>query len=387
MKAKQFLSFIFIMAISHSLSAQVYKCENDAGDINFSDEPCARGETAERLNWLKGATGKKTAQQQKSTRKKNTSQAKRTAQKASKNNKAYVLLSLLTTTQLELETATLRSSLDGVKSDAPELLLSDGITVDFLKLDKMIITYKLGDESLQVRFIMADGYEEVKTIHQPYPLISGAARIGSFSKSLQDIKQIQFFNSGKLRAEAEKRAVRQKNQSVSVKKKTPARKETSPVVELDLSYQLSESEKKQALAASHDNKKITKTPVIKVLDRSGGKNIAVRDLKPEKPRAAIEVNFVNDNKIILQREMLSSTKGAQKSRPGYFLLADKQQIPYQDISSIKIRPTSKQLLVAVKLKTKEIKMEVMSPPFTRIIGHSSSGKFDYSLLEIKAINF
>lgn len=394
MMAKQFLSVIFFLLISQSLSARVYKCENDAGDINFSDEPCARGETTEQLDWLKGATGKK-PQKKKPSHQSSSSQAKRVAQKARKNNQAYVLLSLLTTTQLELETATLRSSLDGELSEAPELLLADGITVDFLKLDKIIITYRLGDDSLKVRFIMADGYEEVKILQPPYPVISGAARIGSFRKSLQDIKQIQFFNSAKLLAQAQRKSAASKTKkhvSSQTKKlkasssKIPVRKEKSPVVELDLTYQLSESEKKKAMSASQPHASHSKKPVIKVIDRSGANKMSA--VRSAKHLSAIQVNFVNDNKVNLQREQLASSKGKLKSRPNHFILSDKLQIPYNDISSIKIRPASQQLLVAVKLKSKEIKMEAMTSPFTRITGNSSSGKkFDYSLLEIKAINF
>ena len=51
--------FIFFLLLSHLAQAQVYKCENNLGEINFSDEPCAKGETGERLKWLKGAAAKK----------------------------------------------------------------------------------------------------------------------------------------------------------------------------------------------------------------------------------------------------------------------------------------------------------------------------------------
>ncbi|WP_198264955.1 DUF4124 domain-containing protein [sulfur-oxidizing endosymbiont of Gigantopelta aegis] len=135
---KQCLSFIVFFFFSASLSAQVYKCEDDFGNTNFSDQPCAKGETSERLDWLKGATS--TKKQPKAVKKKRTTQAQKTAKKAKKNNQAYVLLSLLTTTQLELETATLRSSQDGDMSDSPELKLDDGITVDLLRVKKILLS-------------------------------------------------------------------------------------------------------------------------------------------------------------------------------------------------------------------------------------------------------
>ncbi|MCK5648231.1 MAG: hypothetical protein KAI22_05075, partial [Gammaproteobacteria bacterium] len=137
-------------------------------------------------------------------------------------------------------------------------------------------------------------------------------------------------------------------------------------------------------ADARKKKKITvassaKKPAIKVVNK---KSVNHSQL------STIQVDFVNEEKMFLQREALSSSKGNQKSRGQHFLVSDKEQIPYKAIKTIKVRPTTKnQLLVAVELKTKEIKMEVMSPPFTRIIGKTESGAFDHSLLEIKSISF
>ncbi len=376
------IGFIFFLLLSHSVQAQVYKCENGMGEINFSDEPCAKGETGERLKWLKGAASNKKS---KRSAYGVPAGAKKTAKKARKDNKAYVLLSLMTTTQLELETASLRSTLKGKTSDVAELLLPDGITVDLLKVDKIIITYKLGRGEVRARFVMADGYEEVKTIKKPFPVISGEAKIGRFSKSLQDIKQIEFFNSKKLLKTAGKKSL--KNQSSAKKKplagkkplanKEPSANKESPVIELDLSHQVpsADARKKKKITVASSAKK----PAIKVVNK---KSVNHSQL------STIQVDFVNEEKMFLQREALSSSKGNQKSRGQHFLVGDKEQIPYKAIKTIKVRPTTKnQLLVAVELKTKEIKMEVMSPPFTRIIGKTDSGAFDHSLLEIKSISF
>ena len=391
------LSFTVLLfwAMNQALWAQVFKCEAENGKISFSDEPCAKGESSSRLNWLKGATstGKK-----KYKAKKKVSRESKTAKKAKKENEAYVLLSLLTTTQLELETASLRSSLNGERSDAPELILSDGIIVDLLKVDKIILNSKYAREGIQARFIMDDGYSEVKILKKPYPVISGSAKIGRFSKSLDDIKQIEFFNSKKL---LKLRAKQQKKQHLAKEKASPTKikkaeaKKThskskpkpspkvasvntqsdTPVIELDLTAQVA----KEMTTAK-------KKPQVKVVAKSQSTTKTQPVISPETP---ISVRFTNDKVMALKKQGLSSSKGKQKKTEQYFILSEKEKIAYADIKAIKIRPTSNKasLIVAIELKSKEIRMEVMSRPFTRIIARSRSSRFDHSLLEIKAINF
>ncbi len=371
---------ILLLLISHSVQAQVYRCENDAGQINFSDEPCSKGETSSRLNWLNNAASPK--KKNKSATKRS-SQANKTAIKAKKNNEAYVLLSLLTTTRLELETASLRSSYEGQESQAPELILPDGIIVDLLRMDKIILTSQYGKEGIKARFVMADGYEEIKQLKAPYPVISGAAKIGRFSKSLQDIKLIEFFNSKKLlkdRADKTGKKPLAAPKLLANKKQTNYQQKSAkvdndvPVIELDLS---SEVVAEKTSTAGNDVK-----PRIKVLEKK-------TDSRTQAKTSDVQVLFVNDTKTILKNTMLASAKGSQKSRAQYFIVSEKIQFPYNEIKRIKIRPTANKssLLVAIELKTKEIKMEVMSPPFTRITGQSHSGRFDHSLLEIKSISF
>ena len=84
-----------------------------------------------------------------------TSRSQRAAQKAEKNNEAYVLLSLKTTTQLELETNSLRSTLYDEVTELPELVLSDGIIVDLLIVNKILISHKYGEKQLHVKFIIS----------------------------------------------------------------------------------------------------------------------------------------------------------------------------------------------------------------------------------------
>ncbi len=371
---KQFvgLVFLFVLGLSYSVQAQVYRCENKIGEIKFSDEPCSRGESSERLNWLNDTPSRKKYRNKRTSS--NTIQAIKTSKKAKKNNKAYVLLSLLTTTQLELDTATLRSSLNGETTEVPELILSDGIKVDLLRVQKIKIIHQYGKADLQVRFIMDDGYEEVKKMDKPFPVISGAAKIGRFSKSLEDIKQIEFFNSTILLKEVGKKIVKNKKVTSAKplesekpkQKKSLQKKNEVPVIELDLSHQL---------------------PQKKILPHKDNVKIAEKDKKAPQ-LAGIQVDFVNKKKMTLQRNTLASAKGSQKSQGEIFIFSDKEKIPFDEIQSIKVRSTGKnQLLVAVKLKTKEIKMEVMSKPYTRIIGKTASGSFDHSLSEIKSISF
>ena len=369
--------FLVVLGLSHSVQAQVYRCENNIGAIRFSDEPCSKGEVSERLNWLKD-TGSRKKYSKKPTSS-NTTQAKKTAKKAKKNNEAYVLLSLLTTTQLELETSSLRSSLNGKTTEVPELILSDGITVDLLRVQKIIVTHQYGKTKLQMRFIMDDGYEEIKAMHKPFPVISGSARIGRFRKSLQDIKQIEFFNSKMLLKELGNKVPQNKSSSITkpmVKKALPKKDEVS-VIELDLTHQLPQ---KKVIPLKNKQKEV----------KNSSQTSKKRVPKPQKASQTtdIQVDFVNKKKMILHRNDLASAKGSQKSRGARFIFSNKETIPFTEIQSIRVRPTGKnQLLVAVKLKTQEIKMEVMSTPYTRIIGKTATGSFEHSLSEIKSISF
>lgn len=379
MCSKWCAGFIIFLFLCHPVQAQIYKCENDRGEIKFSDERCTKDETGERLKWLKGTAA---AKKSKRSAYGVSAGAKNTAKKSRKDNKAYVLLSLLTTTQLQLETASLRSTLDGETTDVPELLLPDGITVDLLKVNKIILSYKYGRNEVQARFVMADGYEEVKIIKKPFPVITGESKIGRFSKSLQDIKQIEFFNSKKLLKTTGKKSQKKQSSARKAHKKNnqpsanqqPSVNKQPPVIELDLSHEVPSADKKKMTVES-----TAKKPEVKVVNK---KSVNHSQL------STIQVDFVNNKKMILQRDSLNSSKGSQKSRVQHFIVSDKEQIPYEAIKTIKVRPTAKnQLIVALELKTKEIKMEVMSPPFTRIIGKTDSGAFEHSLLEIKSISF
>lgn len=402
---KSLALIIFMLFMPHSVQAQVYKCENDAGEVKFSDEPCSKGEASSRLNWLNNAASPK--KKKKSTSAKALSASKKTAEKARKNNEAYVLLSLLTTTRLELETASLRSAYEGESTQAPELILPDGVTVDLLKVNYISLTSQYGKEGIKVRFVMDDGYEEIKILKKPYPVISGEAKIGRFKKSLQDIKRIEFFNSQKLlkartdkaggkrlaskepsadkEPSANKKASASKQNSAKkmpLVDKTPLTAEESaqnvsndlPVIELDLSDQEADEKK--------STRQISAKPQIRVVENK-------KQIKTEAKAAGVQVYFVNDKNIILQKNTLTSSKGRQKSRVQSFIVNEKNQIPYHEIKQIKIRPTANKssLIVAIELHTKEIKMEVMFPPFTRVHGRSQSGKFNHSLLEIKSISF
>ena len=369
------LLMIMSQVMSHTVQAQIYKCENSVGDINFSDEPCSKGEASTRLNWLKSTPAAK--------RKKPSSsgvyaQAKKTAAKARKNNQAYVLLSLLTTTRLELETATLRSSLGDAATEAPELLLPDGITVDLLKVDKILFSRTYGKTGLRARFIMADGYEQEVIIHKPYPVISGESKIGRFSKSIEDIKQVEFFNSKKLLKARGKKTVPKQNKKAGTGKTAvaAAAREKPAVIELDLSHE----EMPPAGSSKKTLHKNAAKPEIKVL--------------PSKQAPAVSNNkaqviFVDDRQTWVLKASLGSSRNSKKSASQRFILNDREQIPYDQIKTIRVRPTAdrSKLVVAVALKSGEIKMENMLKPFTRILGNTGSGTFNHSLLDIKSISF
>lgn len=406
---KSISGFVLLLIFSQAVQAQIYKCENDAGEIIFSDEPCAKNEASTRLKWLKNTPASK--KKPISSNRGSSSRAKQTAKKARKNNQAYVLLSLLTTTQLELETATVRSSLDENTTDAPELLLPDGITIDLLTVDKILLAPARGKGGLQVQFIMDDGYEEIKIINQPYPVISGEAKIGRFSKSLADIKRIEFFNSKKLlKLRGDKRA-HKKNKKTTTGKKTiesRGKAEETPVIELDLSHEVMAGEKSTgqitAPVKTYDGQsEINRAkPAVKVV---ADKNLQVKKLSPEYRQKAkkntgtkklsfstvakAQVNFVNDTKSWLLKSSLGSSRSSQKADGQSFILNNREHIPYDKIKSIRVRPTAdrSKLVVAVALKSGEIKMENMSKPFTRIVGRTASGTFNHSLLEIKSISF
>ncbi len=301
-------------------------------------------------------------------------------------------------------------------------MLPDGIVVDLLDVDKMLINYKLGADELKVHFIMHDGYEETPIIKKPFPLLSGEARLGSFSKSLEDIKQIEFFNSQKLR---KKRDRRQKQKKLAEKNKqkslgdNPARKQAAknkeevPVIELDLSNEVTPDKNAQVKEFTNipgsktvSNRSVQNPPTAHIVETTPApkpkpkprikvvpKNEPVTDI-PKPVIHSVEgkrlpLVFANGKTTFLKRGTLSSRKGDKAAPPGLFILNSKEQIPYTQIKSIRVRPTADKssLVVAVALKRGEIKMENMSRPFTRIHGHSDKGEFDHSLLDIKSINF
>jgi|GEM_PF-3462948 len=398
-----FITFLLLFIIQ-PVTAQVYKCESPSGQINFSDESCSKGETGHRLNWLDGTTSTK----KKKLKKINSQQiqAKKTAAKARKNNQAYTLLSLLTTTQLELETVSLYSSYQQEKTKLPELILPDGLIVDLLKVDKIIISSQYGKNAIKVHFIMANGYEQTVNLQKPYPVLHGAAKIGRFSKSLGDIRRIEFFNSKKLlkvRArQAQKKIQQVKKSSVTrksqlqgeassinekqslEKSKQKLSKEDVPVIELDLSQQVADEQKQDDASA-----KIKIVPLEHKTALQVGQLKHRTATKSGNETSVIQVLFVNDKKMQLHHNGLSTTKGHSKSQGAKLILNDNKQIAFAAIKRIKIRPTANNLslLVAIELTTKEIKMEVMLPPFTRILGQSMTGKFNHSLLELKSISF
>ncbi len=365
--------------------AVVYKCEDNNDNIIFSDEPCKKGQSSTKVRWLKNTHSAKSAKKTKIL-----TPEQKTARKAKKNNQAYVLLSLLTSTKLELETKSLRCTLGGDTTAQPELLLSDGLSIDLLEVDKMTISYKLGQDELKVHFIMQDGYEETRTIKKPFPVISGEARLGRFSKSLEDIKQIEFFNSKKLRKKQNKHDRIAHKKTPPVKKVSrPAKADEVPVIELDLSGDVAPgSANKQVQEFTNISKSNNpqKQPQIKVVAKN---NPGLKPVIPDVQGKRLPVIFANDKSTFLQRGTLSSRKGEMSAPQGIFILNNREQIPYARIKSIRVRPTAdrSKLVVAVALKEGEIKMENMSKPFTRIQGKTSSGNFDYSLLELKSISF
>lgn len=402
-----FLVLLLLMSFSQLIQAQVYRCETDSGNIVFSDEPCARGDTSTRLDWLKTTPSSKSKKQ---GTKRAQQQAKKTAQKAKKHDESYVLLSLLTTTQLELETASLRSKLEDEKTELPELILPDGIIVDLLMVEKMEMTYRLGKNDMRVRFVMMDGYEEVKTIKKPFPVLMGSAKIGRFSKSLEDIKRIEFFNSEKLRKKRGDKVIKVKKRKKTVAKESPSvKKEEVPVIELDLSDEGIKQNmvKKKSFApitnydlntAKVNSNKIPETvlPVSKLKSKS---KVEVKTeqkptnnnlvAKPKPDSKYVSVIFTNDKRASVLRSSFESSRRDKPAKSRHFILSDTEQIPFEKIRTIRIMPTADQskLVVAVALKTGETKMENMLPPFTKIEALTDSGAFSYSLLEIRSISF
>ncbi len=327
-----FLQIVFLLFINNSLQAQVYKCENSIGEVRFSDEVCKKGENTRHLNWLSSDAE---PVQKKLIKKAHIDVAK--------NNEPYALLSLLTSTQLELQTASLRSSYQNESTDAPELILPDGVIVDLLKVDKIILTHQY--TNIKAHFIMANGYEETKILESPYPIIKGNTKIGRFSKSLKDIKKIEFFNA----------------------KKIPPKQ---PIIDLDLSEPVQVQPK---VIVPQIKSKAIKKPV-----------------KTKKHTSfPIQVKLRNKKTFYLKKTPLTSSKGKQNSHGQYFIINDTIQIPFNTIKQIKIRPmtTNHALLVAIELLNKEIKMEVMLLPYTRIMGQDRAGQFDHLLSDIESISF
>ncbi len=343
-------------AISH---AQIYKCKNKAGEINFSDEVCVKGEKSTRLDMQISSPKDEPIAPPKKAR-----------------TDAYTLVSLLSRSQVELNTASIQSVLNGQTSELPELLLSDGIAIDLLNVDKIIISHVISTDKTSMQIIMQDGYQETKIISEPFPDIIGKTRIGSFRKSLEDIRQIEFFNSHKVPIKAMKESLHIKSQSLSahqptkdkidVTPKGQQRQETSKVIELDLTREIETKSTMQPIP-----QKIKKSPL------------------PKKNFNMAQLILIDDRQIEIDKHSIGSSREGHQTQTAHFILNAQDKIPFNEIKSIKVRPNkdNSQLVVAVSLKSREIKMENMSKPFTRIQVTSNMVTIDYSLLEIKSISF
>jgi len=385
--------FVILLLIFISMSSAwpaVYQCEDEFGGVKFSDEPCSRGESSKRINWLKSSYTNP-------AKKHNTKSQAKSSRKKIKSSEPVVLVSLLTTTQLQIKTDTLTSSRGGETGEYLELLLADGIRLDLTKVNTIQIKKSTRNNEIIAHIVMSDGFENTQIIPEPYPIISGDINIGRFSKSLQDIKTMEFYNSSKLPQKYKKEKVvsqskhqYQKQAQAQANNTNRSAKEEVPVIELDM------SEKVQATTSA----KPVADPKIKTSEipyRQSAHTVAETAARPadQKPASRAnqhsqnaELTLVNDRRLKLQKNTMGSQRGSAAAQ-NKLILSKNVQVPYKDIKQIKIRPTADKsaVVVAVHLLTGEIKMENMSRPFTLISGQSGSQNFSGSLLEIKSVRF
>ncbi len=380
------LLLITAFCFSHSVWSAVYKCENDFGKVKFSDEPCARGESSSRIKWLKpGSTAAA-----KNRRKKSPSKS---SQLKIHTQQPVALVTLLTTTQLKLSTESLSSSRGNEISENLELILADGIRLDLSRVKNINIKKSTRSNEILAHIVMADGYESLQTIAKPFPIISGDINIGRFSKSLADIKTLEFFNSNKLPQKQKKHKLATHEQlKPAPETAAPMNREEVPVIELDMSEP---AQQKNSFNPAIEPK--IKTSAIPYRQNSAAANVAEQQTntntdnnkpvsRPVNTSQMAEVTLINDKRSRLQKNTLESRRGTASARQ-QLILSNNIRIPFKDIKQIKVRPASDKsaIVVAVHLLTGEIKMENMSPPFTEISGQSGSQHFSRSLLEVKSI--
>lgn len=382
------IALLILFSFSSACSA-VYKCEDDFGRIRFSDEPCSRGESSTRVKGITSAAAKKRSPKREV----------KTSRKKIKSKEPVVLISLLTTTRLELKTASLSSSRGDESSQGIELVLPDGIKLDLTKVSTIRIRKSTRNNEIIAHIVMHDGFESIQTIPKPYPVISGDINIGRFSKSLQDIKTMEFFNSDKLPPKQKPDKI--VNKPAAYPKNTAQSdhpdKQEVPVIELDLSEK-SQSETtaktvpgaKIKISAIPDRQNVSASTSISpdVITKSATVVPAKKPLpRPVKQSQNAHVTLVNDSHINLQKSTMASQRG-KISAPQQLVLSNNVKISFKAIKQIKVRPTGDQsaIVVAVHLLTGEIKMENMSRPFTLVSGQSGSQHVSRSLLEIKSIH-
>jgi hypothetical protein len=394
---------LILFSITSAWSA-IYKCEDDFGQVKFSDESCSRGESSSRINWLKSSY-------KKPVKKHSTKSQAKTSRNKIKTKDPVVLITLLTTTQLQLKTGSLTSSRGNESSDGIELVLPDGIRLDLTKVNTISIKKSTRNNEIIAYIVMEDGFESIQAIPKPYPVISADINIGRFSKSLEDIKTMYFFNSDKLpqplpqqlsqpipQKQKKDNAVSQSKQKSHLKSKTRSARQEVPVIELDLSDP--EQSEFSARSVAEPKIKISAIPYrqnISDTDKAATNTAAKNTSKAENKKTVYrskkysqnaEVTLVNESRLSLRKNSMGSQRGTTAA-PHKLLLSNNVQIPYKEIKQIKVRPTSDKsaIVVAVHLLSGEIKMENMSRPFTLISGRNGSQNFSRSLLEIKSVRF
>lgn len=379
------VSLLLTLSVQLAL-AKVFRCENVDGETVFSDEPCAGGASTE-IKWLP---------KQYKTR---PPEKKRLPVKTTEDaDQAYAIVTMLTSTKIRLLTETVGSSRGAMVNENNELILPDGLIIDFLEVKKITVKKNVLKNALAVRFEMRDGNSDIIEISSPYPVIKGRTKIGKFSKSLEDIKSIEFFNSDKL------------SPGPGLDKKSgkaaAVKPEETPVIELDLSGDAGSSSGpvpakhvapvKELPPSNPGMSRAVAKPRIKVLpvnrhDEITGAQQARRntDKPPSLLTDEVQVILQNESLVIFDESSMRSARAGGAESAGQLVLKDNLKIGFNEMKAIRVRKTEagNAIVLAVHLLTGEIKMENMLPPFTIISGNSGNGDRHLPLNEIQSIRF
>lgn len=183
------LLLLIMLIIPFSANADFYKCIDDNGNITFSDTPCSKD--AVKLKGYSYYDKSDDVTDNQIIRDNESSNVKNTSCKVNPDT-AKAIVRFTNGEQIILSTKTMKSNRGMSWHLGNNLALPSGINVPFLRMKNIEIKKAYDDSFIKINIKMCNGETYYEKIKKPWLSISGETAVGRFSKSLIDIKSIEF---------------------------------------------------------------------------------------------------------------------------------------------------------------------------------------------------